>query len=54
MTKQYKPTDVCQYAIDCLDAAPEHLPKPMCIALKQYIKALKLELELSELESEVE
>lgn len=49
-----KATDVCQYVIECLDDAPKHLSKEMCVALKCYIRTLKLELELTELENEVE
>lgn len=49
-----KATDVCQYVIGCLNDAPEHLDKESVVALKMYIRALKLELELSELENEAQ
>ena len=45
---------VCDYIVECLKDAPEHLRKDTCIAMMMYIKVLKLDFELSELEGEVE
>jgi hypothetical protein len=45
---------VCDYLVECLKDAPDHFPKETVTAMMVYIKVLKLDFELSELEDEVE
>jgi hypothetical protein len=45
---------VCDYLVECLKDAPDHFPKETVTAMMVYIKVLKLDFELSELEGEVE